>query len=156
MKLRHLLYTLLILPFLFSCNQEDDLEDIFCSGHWYVVNYFHKVDWKKQSGAPQYTPTSAEGNKALEVIQNFSIVFDKEGTFKANVQNSSFEGTWEANGSDRSIHLHMKSNPNMSSFYNREFVDYLNTFAMDYQGDRNVLMIGSKKDHTFVQFTHRK
>ena len=154
MKLKHILYILLILPFLVSCNQEDDIEEIFCSGNWYVVNYFNKVNWKKQKGTPQYTPTTAEGRKSLEIIQKFSINFAKEGTFKATIQNGSFEGRWEANSDDRTINLIIDGRPNMSSFHNREFVDYLSNFAIDYQGDRNVLMIGSKADRKFIQFTH--
>lgn len=33
MKLKSILYILMLLPFLWSCNNEDDVEEIFASGH---------------------------------------------------------------------------------------------------------------------------
>ena len=46
MKLRQLAYLLLVLPFLWSCNTEDDINEIFISGTWNVVNYFGKANWE--------------------------------------------------------------------------------------------------------------
>lgn len=37
MKLKSILYILMLLPFLWSCNNEDDVEEIFASGTWHVV-----------------------------------------------------------------------------------------------------------------------
>lgn len=34
MKLKSILYILMLLPFLWSCNNEDDVEEIFASGTW--------------------------------------------------------------------------------------------------------------------------
>lgn len=33
MKLKSILYILMLLPFLWSCNNEDDVEEIFASGN---------------------------------------------------------------------------------------------------------------------------
>lgn len=38
MKLKSILYILMLLPFLWSCNNEDDVEEIFASGTWHVVD----------------------------------------------------------------------------------------------------------------------
>ena len=37
---------LFVLPFLLgSCNQEDDINEIFVSGQWQLVNYYTGIDW---------------------------------------------------------------------------------------------------------------
>ena len=45
--MKHILYLLLVLPLLMlgSCNTEDDVDEIFISGTWNVVNYFGKANW---------------------------------------------------------------------------------------------------------------
>lgn len=43
MKLKSILYILMLLPFLWSCNNEDDVEEIFASGTWHVVDFYGKV-----------------------------------------------------------------------------------------------------------------
>ena len=40
MKLKSILYILMLLPFLWSCNNEDDVEEIFASGTWHVVDFY--------------------------------------------------------------------------------------------------------------------
>ena len=42
MKLKSILYILMLLPFLWSCNNEDDVEEIFASGTWHVVDFYGK------------------------------------------------------------------------------------------------------------------
>ena len=40
------LYTLLLATlFLGGCSQEDDIEEIFCSGQWSLVNFFETKNW---------------------------------------------------------------------------------------------------------------
>lgn len=41
MKLKSILYILMLLPFLWSCNNEDDVEEIFASG-WKRPDSKHK------------------------------------------------------------------------------------------------------------------
>lgn len=40
MKLKSILYLLIALPLLWSCNNEDNIEDIFSSGTWYLINFY--------------------------------------------------------------------------------------------------------------------
>ena len=41
------LYTLLLATlFLGGCSQEDDIEEIFCSGQWSLVNFFETKNWE--------------------------------------------------------------------------------------------------------------
>lgn len=155
MKLKNILYIICTLPLFWGCNNEDDIEEIFASGTWYVVNYFTKVDWDKRNGEPVYQPITGEGNDALKVIQLFTLTFNDDGTYQGTMQNATFEGTWSANGKDRSIHLAVKGNPNTSLRFNREFIETLKNVVF-YQGDSNVLMLGPSDKRSFIQFRHNK
>lgn len=57
MKLKSILYILMLLPFLWSCNNEDDVEEIFASGTWHVVDFYGKANWDKRNGEPKYNDT---------------------------------------------------------------------------------------------------
>ena len=89
MKLKSILYILMLLPFLWSCNNEDDVEEIFASGTWHVVDFYGKANWDKRNGEPKYNamahnPDKAiatEGRKALDIIHGFNITFKADGTF---------------------------------------------------------------------------
>lgn len=73
MKLKSILYILMLLPFLWSCNNEDDVEEIFASGTWHVVDFYGKANWDKRNGEPKYNAMAhnpdktiaTEGRKAL-------------------------------------------------------------------------------------------
>ena len=73
MKLKSILYILMLLPFLWSCNNEDDVEEIFASGTWHVVDFYGKANWDKRNGEPKYNAMAhnpdktiaAEGRKAM-------------------------------------------------------------------------------------------
>ena len=54
MKLKSILYILMLLPFLWSCNNEDDVEEIFASGTWHVVDFYGKANRDKRNGEPKY------------------------------------------------------------------------------------------------------
>jgi hypothetical protein len=76
---------LLLLPMLWgSCSTEDDVDTIFESGTWHVVNYYTQANWSKGTGKPLYT--IADGNN-LEEVTKFTLVFHKNGTVTGAVQN---------------------------------------------------------------------
>ena len=85
MKLKSILYILMLLPFLWSCNNEDDVEEIFASGTWHVVDFYGKANWDKRNGEPKYNAMAhnpdktiaAEGRKALDIIHGFNILLSK-------------------------------------------------------------------------------
>lgn len=163
MKRKHILYLLLVLPLLCSCNNEDDIEEIFTSGTWYLVDYFGKANWNKQDGVPTYNAMAhnedrniaAEGIKALEVIQKFSLTFKSDGTFTGGMQHGSFEGTWQADGKERTVFLTLKGNPNTSTNYNREFINTLKQVVC-YQGDSKVLLLAPEDKKSYIQLRHVK
>lgn len=96
-------------PFLWSCNNEDDVEEIFASGTWHVVDFYGKANWDKRNGEPKYNAMAhnpdktiaTEGRKALDIIHGFNITFKADGTFTGSIQNGTIEGTWQADGKDR-------------------------------------------------------
>lgn len=155
MKLKSILYILMILPFLWSCNDEDDVEEIFVSGTWHVVNYFGKANWDKRNGDPKYKPTDTEGLNALRTIQAFTLLFNVDGSFVGKMQSGNFKGKWQADGKERTIRLRIEGNPNTSSSYDREFVETLQNVVF-YQGDSNVIMLAPEDKKSFIQFSHKK
>ena len=54
MKLKSILYLLIALPLLWSCNNEDNIEDIFSSGTWYLINFYG--GGLDDAGTPEFTP----------------------------------------------------------------------------------------------------
>ena len=53
MKLKSILYLLIALPLLWSCNNEDNIEDIFSSGTWYLINFYG--GGLDDAGTPEFT-----------------------------------------------------------------------------------------------------
>lgn len=161
MRLKFILYMLMALPLLWSCENDDDIEEIFASGTWYVVDFYSKANWNKRNGEPKYNTMAhnkdkdiaTEGRKALEVIQNFSITFKADGTFEGNIQNGSIGGKWEADGNERTVNIRFTQTPS-STNYNNEFINALNN-AVFYQGDSNVLLLAPDDKRTYVQLSHK-
>ena len=57
--LKRLIYLLALLPMMLqnSC-AEDDVNEIFVSGQWALINYYNNIDWGgklNNQGTPQYT-----------------------------------------------------------------------------------------------------
>ncbi len=154
MKLKHILYLLLVMPMLWSCNEEDDIDEIFISGTWNVVNYFGKANWEKRNGDPVYKMYEKEGEQALRIISTFSITFSENGTFTGTMQNANFSGNWQANGKDRTVRLTFNGTPNTSTRFNKEFIGYLKD-AVFYQGDSNVLLLAPEEKKTYIQLRHK-
>ena len=151
-----LFYILCILPFLWGCNNEDDIDKIFISGTWYVVNYFTKADWDKRNGEPVYKQGVGDTGdiEALKVISTFTLTFKNDGSYEGTMQNATFNGTWNADAKDRSFHMTINGNPSISSRLNKEFIETLKEVAF-YQGDSNVLMLGPTNKRSYIQFRHK-
>ena len=148
MKLKNLLYILLALPFLWSCNDEDDIDEIFVSGTWQVVNFYTKVDWDKRNGELVYNDKDA-----LQALTKLSLTFNNDGSFSATMVDGTFDGTWSAEGKDRTVYFKIKGSPSTSNRFNKHFIESLKE-ATYYQGDSNVLMIGPSDKRSYIQFRH--
>jgi hypothetical protein len=130
-----------------SCSTEDDVDTIFESGTWRVVNYFSQADWKRGTGKAVYTVN----DNNLKILNTFTVVFNKNGTLTGTVQNGELSGRWTAEGKTRTVHITISSVPSTS--LNRTFVEMLEN-AVYYKGDSNYLMLGPEDKQTFVQLTH--
>jgi hypothetical protein len=87
-------------------------------------------------------------------IHGFNITFKADGTFTGSIQNGTIEGTWQADGKDRTVNINFTKTPPSTS-YNNEFIEALNN-AIFYQGDSNVLLLAPEGKKTYIQFAHNK
>ncbi|MBE6281647.1 MAG: DUF4847 domain-containing protein [Bacteroides sp.] len=154
MNFKNILCLLFTLPLFWGCT-EDDIDEIFISGTWNVVNYFTKADWDKRNGEPVYKQDNKDDVESLKVISTFTLIFHENGTLEGTMQNARFDGTWDANGKERTVHMSIQGNPDTASRFNKQFIDALKE-ATYYQGDSNVLMLGPSDKRSYIQFRHNK
>lgn len=151
MKLKYILYLLLALPLMCSCNNEDDIEEIFVSGTWNVGNFYQGGKWSKydNDGArPKYT--KEEDIKALNAL---TVIFLDDGTLQGEFHSGNFTGKWNAIADGRTVsitHLNINGNPTGKS---KEFIEALKEAAY-YKGDRNYLKLASEDKKSYVQLGH--
>lgn len=158
MKLKSTLYILLAIPFLWSCDNEDDVDKILVSGTWYVFDF-----WDSDVGDFKYISmvkdsdkeVSLEGESSLETIRKFTIAFKIGGSFSGTMEYGSFSGTWEAKGSgDRPITLTFTSITTSSSALDQEYLERLQTVKY-YRGDsESYLHLVSSDKKNYIQFKH--
>ncbi len=150
MKLKILCYILAVLPLLWSCNNEDDINEIFISGTWNVGNFYSKGNWDKNNEAGQPAYTKEEDLKALNQM---SITFLEDGTAQGKTLNGSFTANWEANGKDRTIRIsNLKVSPPATG-KGKEFINALQDAAF-YKGDSNYLKLAPEDKRTYIQLGH--
>ncbi len=156
-RLIRLLFILLTAPlFLCSCNQDDDINEIFVSGVWYFNNYWTNVDWDSdndRSARPVYHLPDD-----LNVIWSFQIAFEADGTFSGTLHGgASFSGRWEANPKGRTFAVigPINTSGNISG-KNKEFITMLKN-AQFYKGDsKNMLQLAPESKTNCMQFSHRQ
>lgn len=154
MNFKNILCLLFTLLLFWGCT-EDDIDEIFISGTWNVVNYFTKADWDKRNGEPVYKQDNKDDVESLKVISTFTLIFHENGTLEGTMQNARFDGTWDADGKERTVHMSIQGNPDTASRFNKQFIDALKE-ATYYQGDSNVLMLGPSDKRSYIQFRHNK
>lgn len=72
---KYFFYTLFITlsSFLYGCNQEDDIYEIFDSGVWQLVNYYTGGDW--ESNNDRYARPAYTEAQDLESLSKITITF---------------------------------------------------------------------------------
>ena len=148
---------LLALPLLMcGCNQEDNVFEIFDSGVWNFVNYYKNVDWSSNNdrGAqPVYTEL-----EDLNILAQFTIVFDADGTFSGNLSGGgTYSGKWEANADGRTFAVigDIRTNVKLTG-KNSEYIKALKASRF-YRGDSKMMLrLAPEKRLNCMQFTHRK
>ena len=154
MRVKHILYSLLLtLPMLFSC-QEDDINEIFVSGTWNVGNFYTGGDWSKydnDNARAKYT--KEEDIRALNAL---TITFQEDGTLQGRLaNNATLNGRWQANGEKRTISItNLKTSATVTG-KSKELVEALEN-AAHYKGDKNYLKLASEAKNSYVQFGHYK
>ena len=150
--IRHYLLPALTLFLLTGC-MEDDVEEIFCSGTWYVVDYYTDVDW----GATNDTSAEAVNslnNSVLSVIRNYTINFNEDGTLTGNIQNGTYSGYWSADPDGRTVSITRLSATVSLSGNNKTFIEYLEECAYYEGNSRTYLRLAPSTKDTCIQFTH--
>lgn len=151
MKIKNLLFILLALPFLGSC-QEDDIEDIFVeSGTWNVGNFYTGGKWERydNDGAKAvYT-----NNEDIKAMNSMTIIFQSDGTISGSLINGTFSGRWTANGKDRTIQISNVKTSTTPSGKGKELIEALKNAAF-YKGDANYLKIAPEDKKSYVQLGH--
>ena len=150
MKLKHLAYLLLTLPLLLSCNNEDDINEIFISGTWNVGNFYNGGDWNKTNDGARPTFTKEEDIRALNAL---TISFLKDGQLQGQIATGPFTGKWAANGEDRTISITQLKYNGSPSGKSKEFMEALKNAAY-YKGDSNYLKLAPQEKKSYVQLGH--
>lgn len=150
MKLKHILYLLLIMPLLWSCNEEDDIDEIFISGTWNVGNFYNGGDWHKTNDGARPVYTKEEDFKALNIL---TVTFLEDGTLQGKMNNGTFSAKWTANGKDRTLSITQMKTSATPSGKSKELVEALKNAAY-YKGDSKYLKIAPQDKKSYVQLGH--
>lgn len=150
MKLKQILYTLAMLPLLWSCNNEDNIHEIFVSGTWNVGNFYTGGNWNKhnESGLPRYTK-----EEDLKVLNQMTVLFLDNGTVQGKTTNGTFTAEWEANAKDRSVRITNIKASAPPTGKGKELIEALQKAAY-YKGDSNYLKLAADDKKTYVQLGH--
>lgn len=151
--MKHILYNLLmILPltFLFGCNQEDDINEIFANGQtWHWSSSYNTTNWEDNN---KFTDCM-DKNEKEQINKNqdaYIIKFNDDGSIEGKGSTFTFTGQWNANGSDHSFFINIKVNQNPSGL-DKIFHDDL-TQARFYRGDSRILKLFNDAKNHYIQF----
>lgn len=150
MSVKHLLYLLLIFPLMCSCNNEDDVDEIFISGIWNVGNFYNGGDWNKVNDGARPVYTKEEDFKALNYL---TVTFLEDGTLQGRMNNGTFTANWEANGKDRTLSITNIKTTATPSGMSKQLIDALQNAAY-YKGDSRYLKIAAQDKKSYVQLGH--
>lgn len=161
-KFNIIVLLLLALPFIVSCNDEDDIDAIFVGQTWYLGNFYTTSNWKDDNkGAPIYLRGQGEGTEVLNLINNngrdvFYIAF-QEKTFTAKGGSNTFSGTWHADGKKNTLTMEITSGsaPSGSDLSSRISRDFFNNIkdARFYRGNIYYLKFFPEEQKTYMQFS---
>lgn len=150
MKMKHLLYLLLIVPFLCSCNNEDDINEIFISSTWNVGNFYNGGDWNKVNDGARPVYTQEDDFKALNYM---TVTFLEDGSLQGRLNNGTFTAKWSADGKDRTLSITNLKTTATPTGKGKQLIDALQNAAY-YKGDNKFLKIAPQDKKSYVQFGH--
>lgn len=150
MKLKNWLYIFMLLPFLWSCNDEDDIDAIFISGTWDVRNFFTGGDWDKTNDGARPVYTKEEDFK---VLNQMTVSFLPDGSVQGKTANGTFSANWEADGKGRTVLISNIKTSTAPTGKSKQLIEAL-TNARFYKGDSNYLKLAPEDRKTYVQLGH--
>lgn len=150
MKLKNWLYIFMLLPFLWSCNDEDDIDAIFISGTWDVRNFFTGGDWDKTNDGARPVYTKEEDFK---VLNQMTVSFLPDGSVQGKTGNGTFSANWEADGKGRTVLISNIKTSTAPTGKSKQLIEAL-TNARFYKGDSNYLKLAPEDRKTYVQLGH--
>lgn len=150
MKLKHLLYLLLIIPLLWSCSTEDDVNEIFISGTWNVGNFYNGGDWHKVNDGARPTYTQEEDLKALNYL---TVNFLEDGSVQGRISNGTYTAKWSANPDGRTISITNVKTSATPSGKSKQLIEALKNAAY-YKGDSKYLKLAPSDKKSYVQLGH--
>ncbi|WP_163217426.1 DUF4847 family protein [Bacteroides sp. 224] len=137
----------LALPFLGSCDDEDDVAGIFTGKTWKMTGIYEKGSVKDPYKG--YWSNEASFNASMKLLEepgNFNIIFegsvsDKtiKGLFTGRATNTNLSGNWAANGGNNSFFATPKETTDNDALGNA-FIEGLRN-AHKYEGDYDNLRI---------------
>lgn len=152
-KIISYIFILMTLPLILcGCNQEDDVFEIFVSGTWRVNNYYTDCNWNNLAYKPGNPVFTSESD--LKIVNSFTVVFEKDGTMKGNIDGGTFTAKWHADPKDRSFSITDINATISLSGRNAEFINRLKNVEF-YQGDSRTMQLAPHEKTTYIQFNHR-
>lgn len=147
LRYRHLLVTCICL-LLAACTQEDDISEIFASGQrWHWSSSYVTEDWDKE-GAPTLTFDESATVNAVTNRDAFIVTFSPDGTVKGAGQHFTFNGSWTAEGKDRTMEMRLTPSSTPAGL-DKVFFDQLRQ-ARFYRGDARLLKLFDKEKRTYL------
>lgn len=151
MKLKHFISIFCLFPFLASCNNEDDINEIFVSGTWNVGNFYNGGKWHKTNDGARVSYTKEEDIKELNAL---TITFLEDGTIQGRIgTGGNLSANWNANGKERTISITNLKTTGTPSGKSKELVNALKEAAY-YKGDSRYLKLAPSDQKSYVQLGH--
>ena len=153
MRISHILSILFVLTtmllsvcLLASCDNEDDIDDIFVGKTWYVTG-----------ATINGTSISGDDIKSLYVSpSSYMIYFSSDNTFSGILAASSnISGKWTADGKKQKMTMTFSKAENVNSSTLSSNIYNILKDATSYSGDVNNIQIKEDKKN-FVRFTNNR
>ncbi|HJG76787.1 DUF4847 family protein [Phocaeicola barnesiae] len=145
------LYTLLLATlFLGGCSQEDDIEEIFCSGQWSLVNFFETKNWESTNShgdTPLITKPETSSKNWI------SITFNDDGSVKGVLTDGEFTARWQGDASTRTISITQVKTTVSPNGTSKEFIERLKQVKY-YKGDSRTLQLAPESRTSYIQLMH--
>ena len=144
------LYTLLLATlFLGGCNLEDNIEEIFCSGQWSLVNFFETQNWESTNSHGD-TPIITKPETGKNWI---SITFYNDGSVKGALTEGEFTAKWQGDASTRTVSITQIKTTVSPTGTSKDFIERLKQVRY-YKGDSRTLQLAPEARTSYIQLKH--